>query len=32
MKKSLIVRSEAEADLTEAYQWYEERVDGLGVG
>ncbi len=31
MKKSLIVRSEAEADLTEAYQWYEKRVNGLGA-
>jgi plasmid stabilization system protein ParE len=28
--KPLIVRSEAEADLSEAYQWYEERVAGLG--
>ena len=28
MKKPLIVRSEAEADLIEAYQWYEDRVRG----
>ena len=30
MKKRLILRSEAEADLTEAYHWYEDRVSGLG--
>ena len=30
MKKPLIVRSEAEADLYEAYQWYEDRLQGLG--
>jgi plasmid stabilization system protein ParE len=28
--KPLIVRPEAEADLSEAYQWYEKRVAGLG--
>ncbi len=28
----LIVRPEAEKDLTEAYQWYEERLEGLGQG
>jgi plasmid stabilization system protein ParE len=31
MKKPLIVRPEAEADLAEAYQWYEEQVPGLGA-
>jgi len=31
MKKPLIVRPEAETDLTEAYQWYENRVHGLGA-
>ncbi len=30
MKKRLIVRDEAEADLDEAYQWYEQQVRGLG--
>jgi len=30
MKKPLIVRAEAEADLTEAFQWYEQQVRGLG--
>ena len=30
MKKPLIVRPEAEADLTEAYHWYEDRASGLG--
>ena len=29
--KPLIVRSEAEADLSEAYQWYEKRIHGLGA-
>jgi plasmid stabilization system protein ParE len=31
MKKPLIVRSEAEVDLSEAYQWYEQQVRGLGA-
>lgn len=31
MKKTLIIRPEAEVDLTEAYQWYEQRVHGLGA-
>ena len=31
MKKPLIVRPEAEADLNGAYQWYEDRVRGLGA-
>ena len=31
MKKPVIVRSEAEADLSEAYQWYEQKVRGLGA-
>lgn len=30
MKKPVIVREEAEADLSEAYQWYEKQVHGLG--
>ena len=30
MKKPVIVRAEAEADLAEAYQWYEQQVRGLG--
>jgi plasmid stabilization system protein ParE len=30
MKKPLIVRAEAEADLAEAFQWYEQQVPGLG--
>jgi len=28
MKKPLIVRSEAEVELAEAYQWYEQQVHG----
>jgi len=28
MKKPLIVRPEAEGDLAEAYQWYEQQVHG----
>ena len=31
MKKPLIVRPEAEADLAEAYGWYEQQVRGLGT-
>ena len=31
MKKPVIVREEAEADLAEAYQWYEQQVSGLGI-
>ncbi|MHB8809794.1 MAG: type II toxin-antitoxin system RelE/ParE family toxin [Desulfobulbaceae bacterium] len=30
MKKPLIVRAEAEADMAEAYEWYEQQVRGLG--
>ena len=30
MKQNLILRQEAERDLTEAHAWYEERVPGLG--
>ncbi len=30
MKKPLIVRAEAEYDLAEAYQWYEQQVRDLG--
>ena len=31
MRHRLIVRPEAEADMTEAAVWYEERVKGLGL-
>ena len=31
MKKPLIVRAEAEADLAEAFRWYEQQVRGLGA-
>ena len=30
MKQKLILRQEAERDLTEAHAWYEERMPGLG--
>ncbi|KAF0221672.1 MAG: hypothetical protein FD174_3 [Geobacteraceae bacterium] len=30
MKRELIIRPEAEAELAEAFEWYEERVQGLG--
>jgi plasmid stabilization system protein ParE len=30
MKRSLIIRPEAERDLAEAYEWYESQLDGLG--
>lgn len=30
MTRELIVRPEAEAELSEAFDWYEERVSGLG--
>ena len=30
MKQKLILRQEAERDLSEAHAWYEERVPGLG--
>ncbi|MBL7078028.1 MAG: type II toxin-antitoxin system RelE/ParE family toxin [Kiritimatiellae bacterium] len=30
MSRRLIVRPEAEAELTEAFDWYEDRVSGLG--
>ena len=30
MKFSVVIRPEAEADLAEAYQWYEEKRPGLG--
>jgi plasmid stabilization system protein ParE len=30
MKYDLIVRPEAEAELAEAFNWYEQQVDGLG--
>jgi len=30
MSRRLIVRPEAEAEMTDAFDWYEERVPGLG--
>lgn len=30
MSRRLIVRPEAEAEMTEAFDWYEDRVPGLG--
>ena len=30
MSYTLIIRPEAEADMTEAFDWYEERKAGLG--
>lgn len=30
MSRRLILRPEAEAEMTEAFDWYEERVPGLG--
>lgn len=31
MARELVVRPEAEAELAEAFRWYEERVRGLGT-
>jgi plasmid stabilization system protein ParE len=31
MNRKLIIRPEAEADLAEAFEWYETRVIGLGL-
>lgn len=31
MRYQLIIRPEAEAELAEAFDWYERRVPGLGV-
>ncbi len=31
MKRSLIIRPEAELDMREAYAWYEKQVPGLGA-
>ena len=31
MSHELTIRPEAEADLTEAFDWYETRVPGLGL-
>lgn len=31
MSRRLIIRPEAEADLSEAFEWYETRVPGLGL-
>jgi plasmid stabilization system protein ParE len=30
MKRQIILRPEAEAELAEAFRWYEERMSGLG--
>ena len=30
MSREIILRPEAETELTEAFEWYEERVPGLG--
>ena len=30
MSREIIIRPEAEAELTEAFQWYEARAAGLG--
>ena len=30
MSRRLVVRPEAEAEMTEAFDWYEDRVPGLG--
>lgn len=30
MNYEVLLRPEAEADITEAYQWYEEQAEGLG--
>jgi len=30
MSRRLIVRPEAEAEMTDAFEWYEDRVPGLG--
>ena len=30
MSRRLIVRPEAEAEMTDAFDWYEDRVPGLG--
>jgi len=30
MIRAMIVRPEAEAEMTEAYDWYEDRLSGLG--
>jgi toxin ParE1/3/4 len=31
VSRELIIRPEAEAELAEAFNWYEERVEGLGT-
>jgi len=31
MSRELIVRPEAEAELAEAFEWYESRIPGLGL-
>ncbi len=32
MKYNLVIRPEAEADIQDAYNWYEDRAEGLGAG
>lgn len=31
MSYDIVIRPEAEADITDAYRWYEERDKGLGI-
>ncbi len=31
MKRPIQIRAEAEADIEEAYRWYEEKLGGLGA-
>ncbi len=31
MKRSILIRPEAEADIEEAYRWYEKKLDTLGA-
>ena len=31
MKRPILIRPEAEADIEEAYRWYEEKLGGLGA-
>ena len=31
MKRPILITPEAEADIEEAYRWYEERLGGLGA-
>ena len=31
MKRPILIRPEAEADIEEAFRWYEEKLSGLGA-